>query len=108
MLRTLKLDVEVKHLDLGAGEQKNPEFLKLNPIGQVPVLVDDEVVICESRAIMAYLINKYQPNSSLYPSDPKQRAMIDQRLYYDATVVFEAGAQIIVSVCERNKNILRE
>lgn len=96
LLRKLGLDVEVKLVNLAAGEQNNPEFLKLNPMHQVPVLVDEDFVLTESRAILAYLVNKFQPGSSLYPADPKARAVVDQRLYYDASVVFESCAQIIV------------
>jgi glutathione S-transferase len=103
LLRILKLDVEVKNVNLAAGEQNQPEFLKLNPLHQVPVLVDGDFVLTEGRAILGYLMNKYSPGNSMYPTDPQKRAKIDQRLYYDATVVFDAAAQIIVSERE-NKN----
>lgn len=103
LLRILKLEVEVKNVNLAAGEQNKPEFLKLNPLHQVPVLVDGDFVLTEGRAILCYLVNKYSPGNSLYPNDPQQRARIDQRLYYDATVVFDAVAQIIVSM-RVNKN----
>lgn len=96
LIRKLGLDVEVKMVNLSAGEQNSPEFLKLNPLHQVPVLVDGDFVLTESRAILAYLINKFQPASSLYPTEPRSRAIVDQRLYYDATVVFESSASIIV------------
>lgn len=96
LLRTLKLEVNVKTLNLAAGEQNTPEFLKLNPLHQVPVLTDGDFVLTEGRAILAYLVNKYSPGSSLYPTDPEKRARIDQRLFYDSTVVFESAAQIIV------------
>lgn len=98
LLRTLGLDVEVKIVKLAAGEQNSPEFLKLNPIHQVPVLVDGDFVLTESRAIMAYLVNKYKPGSDLYPSDPRERAVVDSRLYYDAVAVFASGATIIVGM----------
>lgn len=96
LIRKLGLDVEVKMVNLAAGEQNDSEFLKLNPLHQVPVLVDGDFVLTESRAILAYLVNKFQPGSSLYPSEAKARAIVDQRLYYDATVVFESSASIIV------------
>jgi glutathione S-transferase len=96
LIKTLELNAEVKFVDLSAGEQNDPEFLKLNPLHQVPVLVDGDFMLTESRAILAYLVNKYKPGSKLYPSEPKLRARVDQRLYYDATVVFESCAHIIV------------
>lgn len=102
LARILKLDIEIKNINLAAGDQHKPEFLKLNPLHQVPVLVDGDFVLAEGRAILGYLVNKYSPGNSLYPIDPQKRAKVDQRLYYDATVVFEAAAQIIVSESVKN------
>lgn len=103
LMRTMKLDVEIKNVNLAAGEHLSEEFLKINPLHQVPVLVDGDFILTESRAIMGYLVGKYNAGSSLYPADALKRAVIDQRLYYDATVVFEAGAQIIVSESKTKK-----
>lgn len=97
LARYLKLDIEVKHVNLGGGEQHSDEFKKLNPLSKVPVLVDGEFVLGESRAIMAYLVNSRKPGNDLYPSDPKKRALVDQRLYYDATNVFIKLADLVVS-----------
>ena len=97
-IRVLEADVEVKMVDLMKGENLLPEFLKLNPLHQVPVLVDGDFVVTESRAIMAYLVNSRKPDSDLYPIEPKQRALIDQRLYFDAINFFELAAGILVEL----------
>lgn len=52
---------------------KSPEFMKLNPRGQVPVLVDDDFVIREGAAILIYLCEKHQ--SALLPKTGKERAV---------------------------------
>ena len=43
------------HVDVGKGEHRSPEFLAVNPNGKVPALVDGDVKMWESVAIMAYL-----------------------------------------------------
>ena len=54
----LGLKPELVEVDLAAGAHKQPEFLALNPFGQVPVLEDDGVVVADSNAILVYLAKK--------------------------------------------------
>lgn len=96
-IRCLKLKVELIDVDLLNGEHMSDKFLRMNPVHQIPVLIDGDFVLSESRAITTYLVNSKNPGCSLYPSNPKIRALIDQRLYYDATEVFPRNCSIIVS-----------
>lgn len=82
-IRNLGLDIEVKHIDTYKGEQNTLEYLKINPLHQVPVLVDGDFILTESRAIICYLAASSK--SKLYPNDLKKRALVDSRLYFDAT-----------------------
>lgn len=66
------------HLDLRAGDQQKPEYLKLNPNAVVPTLVDDGTVIIESTVINEYLDDAY-PDPPLRPHDP--RARVRMRLW---------------------------
>ena len=82
-----------------AGENKSDEFLKINPQGTVPVVVDDDFAMNESRAICCYLVNAKSPDNSLYPTDDiKARYIIDQRLFYDSSTFTGAlmGALVIL------------
>ena len=72
LLNELGVQFEAKKIDMMAGESQKPEFLKINPRGQVPVLVDDGQVIREGAAIMIYLMDKH--NSSMLPKSGKERA----------------------------------
>lgn len=96
VLRTLNIDVVIKNVNLAAGEHLDEAFLKLNPNHQIPILVDGDFVLSESRAIMAYIVNSKKPGHSLYPVNSKIRAKIDQLLYFDAVVLFEQNAMAIV------------
>ena len=70
------LDLSVKQLDLRAGEQRTPEFLKKNPFAGVPILeLDDGTAIAESLAIMEYLEEIY-PHPPLIGADPVTRALV--------------------------------
>ena len=68
------LEYETKAVDLRAGEQRTPEFLKLNPYGKVPVLVDDETVVYDSTIINEYLEDEYPHPELLPPEDSASRA----------------------------------
>ena len=59
MLSLLSLDYEWIKVDLLAGAHKQPEFLALNPFGQVPVLVDENTVLADAQAILVYLGRQY-------------------------------------------------
>jgi glutathione S-transferase len=69
------LSYETVPVDLQAGEQKRPDFLKLNPFGKVPVLIDDEVIVYDSTIINEYLEDEY-PHPQLMPADSAARARV--------------------------------
>lgn len=58
-LSLIGADFELVEVDLASGAHKTPEFLKLNPFGQVPVLDDDGVIVSDSNGIMVYLARKF-------------------------------------------------
>jgi glutathione S-transferase len=59
LLALLELPYETIEVDLAAGDQRRPEFLALNPFGQVPVIEDGTVVVSDANAILTYLAETY-------------------------------------------------
>jgi glutathione S-transferase len=76
----LGLPVELRHVDLGRGEHKQPEFLAKNRFGQVPVLEDGSVTISDSNAILIYLAERYDEAHRYWPLDPERRGQIQRWL----------------------------
>ena len=74
-LKELGVKFELIPVNLQAGEHRRPEFLALNPAGKVPVLVDGDLVLTESAAIVLYLAEKY-PEKGLMPTGLQQRAQV--------------------------------
>lgn len=70
MLSLLGLDYETIPVSLPDAEQKTPAYLAMNPLGQVPVLDDDGVVLRDSQAILVYLAAKYGGGKWLPADDP--------------------------------------
>lgn len=81
-LAEMNLPYHVVAVNLLANEQKQPDFLALNPNGRIPVLVDhdaNDLVIFESGAILLYLAEK---TGQLLPQDPRERMAAIQWLMF--------------------------
>lgn len=63
-----------KLLSLPKGEQHRPEYLKLNPNGAVPTLIDDDVIVIESSVILEY-VDELSPHNPLMPLEKAARAL---------------------------------
>ena len=68
-LELLGLDYDYKPVDLINGEHKQPAYLEINPFGQVPALVDGEIVLADAQGILTYLAGQYGGETWL-PTDP--------------------------------------
>ena len=78
-------EVKLEKVDLAAGQQRMPEFQKINPRGQVPVLVEHDHPIREGAAILLHLLEKHQ--SPLMPRGGKERtAALEWLMFCNATL----------------------
>jgi len=78
-LSLLKLDYEIVPIDIANHEQKSPAYLKKNPLGEIPVLEDGDLMLRDSQAILVYLARKYGDNEWL-PMKPSEMALVMQWL----------------------------
>jgi glutathione S-transferase len=78
-----------ERLDYFAGDHKQPAYTKINPNAELPALVDDDLVLWESNAILVYASEKLG-NTTVYPDDPKIRADITRWALWEASKWFPA------------------
>ncbi|WP_462386162.1 glutathione S-transferase family protein [Acidovorax sp. Q11] len=78
LLSLLGLPHRLVEVNLLQGEHQLPAHRALNLLGQVPVLVDGDVVLSDSNAILVYLVQRYAPGSAWLPQDPVGQAQLQR------------------------------
>jgi glutathione S-transferase len=78
-LRMLEIDHETEEVNLVEGEHKDPGNMQISLLGQVPTLIDGEIVITDSTAALVYLAKKYG-NAEWLPDDPAGAAAVQRWL----------------------------
>ncbi|WP_340600874.1 glutathione S-transferase family protein [Acinetobacter sp. HZNU-JH01] len=79
----IELGIECERIEVAFDtEMKTPEYLKINPFGKVPVLVDDDVVIYELGAICAYLTDKFVEKGLAPALNDPQRGVYYRWLFF--------------------------
>ncbi len=76
-LKNVPYDYHAVHLLKDGGEQHQTAYRAVNPMGEVPSIVDGDFVLSQSMAILLYLDDKF-PKPRLFPADPKTRARVVQ------------------------------
>jgi glutathione S-transferase len=93
MLSLLDLPHDIINVDLQGGEHKQPAFIARNPRGQVPVIVDGEITLYDSTAILVYLAKQYGDKQWL-PEDPLTAAQVQQFLSLASGEIFEGPNRV--------------
>ncbi|ASG20351.1 glutathione S-transferase family protein [Nitrospirillum viridazoti] len=89
-LEELGLDYELHSVNVRQGAQKAPDFVALNPNAKVPVLVDGDLVLTESAAILVHLAEK---TGRLLPASGEGRARVFEQLFFHASGLGPAFGQ---------------
>ena len=94
MLSVLNIEYKSNNIEFYPSEEhKSDDFLKINPLGQLPVISDNGFVLRDAQAILIYLSTKYDKNGSWYPTnDPKKVGMISQWLAFADSITGSASA----------------
>jgi glutathione S-transferase len=92
---------EKVQIDLSAGENKKPEYLKLNPNGKVPLLVHDGKPIFESLAILIHLGETFGVAKELFPPPGLERAEAIQWMTWVQVTVGEAVSRLLRNTSDR-------
>ena len=87
------LGLPYRFVEAGPARRETPEFRRLNPLGQIPVLEDGDTVIADSNAILVYLAARYAPGSGWMPGDPLGAAHVQRWLSLAAGEVRHGPAQ---------------
>jgi glutathione S-transferase len=93
-LEVKRLAYQSTLLEFSRGDHKAPSFLELNPRGKVPVLKDDEFVLNESLAIMAYLDKKH-PEPPLFGTTARETGLIWRAMMETEAYLISAGDKLI-------------
>ncbi|XP_077286218.1 glutathione S-transferase 1-like [Arctopsyche grandis] len=87
--RIVGVELNLKVCNIMEGDHMKEDYGKMNPQRTIPTLNDNGFILWESRPIMAYFVNQYGKDDSLYPKNPKDRALVDQRLYFDMGSLYQ-------------------
>ena len=96
LLEIANADYHPEIVGLDSGAHMEPDFLSLNPNHQVPVLIDGDLTLCESNAILRYLCGKFSL-SDWYPEDLGQRALVDQWLDWNQCRLSPSVVDIVLN-----------
>lgn len=107
VLEEKKIPYETVNIDLRAGAQKTPEYLKINPYGKVPAMVDGDTVLYESCIINEYLDEKYGA-PRLMPSDPAARAKARILIDFGLTQMDSVYTKLRMEMTKEEKDRNRE
>lgn len=94
LMRFLGLEYDTQTIDFyPGGKHKSEEFRKINPLGQLPVIDDDGLVLRDAQAILVYLASKYDASGQWYPlGSPERLGQVAQWLAFADMITGSASA----------------
>jgi glutathione S-transferase len=96
LLETARLPYDVRHVDMAQGAHMDAAYRAINPNHQVPTLLDGDLVLHESNAILRYLCRKHSL-TDWYPAEPRAQARVDQWLDWNQCLLAPAVVNIVLN-----------
>uniref|UniRef100_A0A1B6EAU5 GST N-terminal domain-containing protein n=1 Tax=Clastoptera arizonana TaxID=38151 RepID=A0A1B6EAU5_9HEMI len=97
-LKLFNLNYNLVEVDFASGEHLKQDYAKKNPQKEIPTLDDDGFLLSESVAILQYLADRYGvQHHNVYPTDPKKRAVINQRLAFNIASYYKNIAEYVMA-----------
>ena len=93
VLEETGIPFEPVRVDMASGQQRSPEFLRINPKGRVPALAVDDWVLTENPAILQFIARSH-PDSGLWPETLPDQARVAEWLAWIASTVHVAYAHV--------------
>lgn len=93
VLEETGIPFEPVRVDMASGQQRSPEFLRINPKGRVPALAVDDWVLTENPAILQFIARSH-PDSGLWPETLPEQARVAEWLAWIASTVHVAYAHV--------------
>jgi len=100
-LEELGIPYDKVKIDLSKGEQRKPEFLKLNPNGKVPCMVVDGQPVFESLAMLLYLGETFGVEKGLFPAPGLARLDAFKWMAWGSVSLVEAGTRLMRNTSDR-------
>ncbi len=97
-LKLIGAEYDLMFVDYFKGEQKNAPYLAINPNASIPAMVDGDLTLWESNAILQYAADKVG-NQSAYPKDLRTRADINRWLLWESSSWFPSCYVYLVENC---------
>ena len=94
MLEELDVPYKFVSVDLMSGEQRGESYRALNPTSRVPTLVDGDLKLWESNAVLVYLAEKH-PSGKLLGEDARERAEVARWMFMNAAHLSPANSRIL-------------
>uniref|UniRef100_A0A1A9X4U0 Uncharacterized protein n=1 Tax=Glossina brevipalpis TaxID=37001 RepID=A0A1A9X4U0_9MUSC len=102
LIKHLNIDIELKQIFLFKGEQLKSSFKEINPAHTVPTLIDDDLTLTDSHAILIHFCEKYQKNDTkLWPKEYNERMRVLNLMLFEVSTLFRRDSNFLSEIVHK-------